>query len=193
MLISSETGSLVAMTFSELIPLSQIIEDSVRTSSLILAAMNCSTCHMATVCSTYADSYVQKIKLQLPKHSFYPIPLYFICLHFIFQAVHQKKCSTAWIFLASEEKKKYIGGREGHLLVAPGCLLSTAMIQLPEAHTLMSHPWPLTVTWSWYRASSSPLGISFPLASVLWGLEVQSSRDHRNDFYFPLCFSSHCS
>lgn len=113
MLISSETGSLVAMTFSELIPLSQIIEDSVRTSSLILAAMNCPTFHMATVCSTYADSFVQKIKLQLRKCSFYPIPLYFICLHFIFQAVHQKECSTAWIFLASEEKKYiYILGEE---------------------------------------------------------------------------------
>lgn len=47
MLISSETGSLVAMTFSELIPLSQIIEDSVRRSSLILAAKNCPTFHMS--------------------------------------------------------------------------------------------------------------------------------------------------
>lgn len=192
MLISSETGSLVAMTFSELIPLSQIIEDSVRTSSLILAAMNCSTCHMATVCSTYADSYVQKIKLQLPKHSFYSIPLYFICLHFIFQAVHQKECSTAWIFLASKEEKNILGEERGIYWLHLDAYRPRQWFSC-QKHTLMSHPWPLTVTWSWCRASSSPLGIPFPLAFVLWGLEVQSSRDHRNDFYFPLCFSSHCS
>lgn len=92
MSIPSETGSFVALTFSELIPLSQVIEDSVC-ENVQFAATSCIS--IRAICCSYANSFHEhKLKLQLLKHSFNLFPPYFICLPCILQAVHQKVHST---------------------------------------------------------------------------------------------------
>lgn len=152
-------------------------------SSWILAAKNGITIHMATVCCTYAGGFpVQKLKLQLPKHSLDLLPLYCICLRFILLAVHQKGYSTLWIFSASKENKN---------TVVRDILFALCCTYVPNVHANDS------VARSVYTdvsslASSSPLGIPFCVGSVLWGLWVQSSRDFGKYFCITLWLFSHC-